>query len=271
MLTHPPIFIGSPSNTSTIGRYYDRYQDLDDDEMELEDNNPPPSNRGNTPLREPETNQGDRFVRRPPGPPFQQDNVVFLEAQRIIVALVLPDPFATVPLKKRKTYTEVFSTFTGWPKGNDPMHVKLGEAGLAMAKRVFHPPEATRWPTAEANAFMKKFLTLIPSQKVELESDLYQEDFLKEHEKNPSYKQAFDFKTKMFGSLKSQRTSLVLLFKLLDKVVQVKQTVDDTLDMSGAVVTPEDHLVGVRRMSQQLLDNCCPPLICHWNRKKLMN
>ena len=45
----------------------------------------------------------------------------------------------------------------------------------------------------------------------------------------------------MFGSLKSQRTSLVPLFRLLDKVVQVKQTVDDTLDMSGAVVTPEDH------------------------------
>ena len=46
----------------------------------------------------------------------------------------------------------------------------------------------------------------------------------------------------MFGSLKSQRTSLVLLFKLLEKVVQVKQTVDDTLDMSEAVVAPEGHL-----------------------------
>merc|ERR1712237_309131 len=97
------------------------------------------------------------------------------------------------------------------------MHIKLCEAGLAMVKCVFHPPEAERWPTAEANAFMKEYLTLIPSQKIELESDLYQEDFLKEHEKNPSYKQAFDFKTKMFGSLKSQRTSLVPLLKLLDK------------------------------------------------------
>ena len=45
----------------------------------------------------------------------------------------------------------------------------------------------------------------------------------------------------MFSSLKSQRTSLVPLYRLLDKVVQVKQTVDDTLDMSGAVVTPEGH------------------------------
>ena len=60
---------------------------------------------------------------------------------------------------------EVFSTFTGRPKGNDPMHIKLGEAGLAMAKRVFHLPEAERWPTAEANVFLNKYLTLIPSQK----------------------------------------------------------------------------------------------------------
>ena len=144
MMAHPPSIIGNPRNTSTTGKYYNCFQDLDDDEMELEDNNPPPSNRGNTPLREPETNQGDRFVRRPPGPLFQQDNIVVPEAQRDIVALVPPDPFSTVPLKKRKTYTEVFSAFTGWPKGNNPMHIKLGEAGLAMAKRVFNPPEATR-------------------------------------------------------------------------------------------------------------------------------
>ena len=45
----------------------------------------------------------------------------------------------------------------------------------------------------------------------------------------------------MFGSLKSHRTYLVPLFRLLDKVAQVKQTVDDTLDMSKAVVTPEGH------------------------------
>ena len=45
----------------------------------------------------------------------------------------------------------------------------------------------------------------------------------------------------MFGSLKSQTTSLVPLFKLLDKVVQVKQMVDDMLDMCEAVVAPEDH------------------------------
>ena len=40
----------------------------------------------------------------------------------------------------------------------------------------------------------------------------------------------------MFGSLKAQRTALVPLFKLLDRIVEVKQKVDDTLDMSKAVV-----------------------------------
>ena len=50
---------------------------------------------------------------------------------------------------------------------------------------------------------MKKYLALIPSQRIDLESDLYHEPFLKEYKKNPSYKQAFDFKTKMFGSLRS--------------------------------------------------------------------
>ena len=55
------------------------------------------------------------------------------------------------------------------------------------------------------------------------------------------YKQAFDFKTKMFGSLRFQRTSLVPLFKLHDKVIEVKQKVDDTLNMSKAVVAQVGH------------------------------
>ena len=93
---------------------------------------------------------------------------------------------------------------------------------MAMAKRVLQALEAERWPSAEAHAFMKKYLTLIPDQRMRLESDLYLEPFLKEHKKNPSYKQAFDFKTKMFGSLKSQRTSLVPLFKLIDRLVEVR-------------------------------------------------
>ena len=65
---------------------------------------------------------------------------------------------------------------------------------------------------------MNKHLTLIPEQRKELESDLTQETFLKDYEKNPSFKASFEFKTKMFTSIKSQRTSLVPLFRLIDKV-----------------------------------------------------
>ena len=152
------------------------------------------------------------------------------------------DPFASIQNpSKGKVHSEVFSTFKGKPRGNYPNHVELSEAGLAMAKRVFHPPEAERWPSAEASAFMKKYLILVQDQRMNLESDLYLEPFLKEHEKNPSYKQAYDFKTKMFGSLKAQRTTLVPLFKLLDRLVEVKQKVDDTLDMSKAVIAPVCH------------------------------
>ncbi len=45
----------------------------------------------------------------------------------------------------------------------------------------------------------------------------------------------------MFGSLRAQRTALVPLFKLLDRSVEVKQKVDDILDMSKAVVAPVGH------------------------------
>ena len=41
--------------------------------------------------------------------------------------------------------------------------------------------------------------------------------------------------------MKSQRKSLVPLFRLTDHIVQVKQQVDETLDICGAVVVPEGH------------------------------
>ena len=55
-----------------------------------------------------------------------------------------------------------------------------------MAKRLFHLPEAEIWPTKEANIFMNKHITLVPEQRKDLESDLTQESFLKDFEKNPS-------------------------------------------------------------------------------------
>ena len=45
----------------------------------------------------------------------------------------------------------------------------------------------------------------------------------------------------MFASMKSQRTSLVPLFKLTDFVAKVKKHVDETLEISGAVVVPDDN------------------------------
>ena len=72
-----------------------------------------------------------------------------------------------------------------------------------------------------------------------MESDLVQESFLKDYEKTPGYKASFEFKTKMFTYIRSQRTSLVPLFKLTDFVTKVKQHVDETFDISGAVVVPD--------------------------------
>ena len=121
--------------------------------------------------------------------------------------------------KKCKAPSEVLAAFSGPPKKRDPTHVKLRETGWAMAQRVFHPLDV--WLTKDANAFMAKNLTLIPDQKRELESDLVQEAFLKDFEKVPGYKANFEFKNMMFASMRSQRTSLVPLFKLGHQIQDV--------------------------------------------------
>ena len=41
--------------------------------------------------------------------------------------------------------------------------------------------------------------------------------------------------------MKSQRTSLVPLFKLTDLVTRIKQCVDKTLEISRAAVVPDDN------------------------------
>ena len=88
---------------------------------------------------------------------------------------------------------------------------------------------------------MAKNLTLVPDQKKELERDLIQESFLKNYEKVPGYKTSFEFKNKMFAFMRSQRASLVPLFKLRDEIGKVKWEMDDTLDSCGAVVLPRDN------------------------------
>ena len=78
------------------------------------------------------------------------------------------DPFDGIAdFRKHKANMEVYNAFIGHPKKHDPSHVKLKKTGRGMAKRVFHPLEAERWPTKEANAFMNKHLTLVSEQRKE--------------------------------------------------------------------------------------------------------
>ena len=150
-----------------------------------------------------------------------------------------PNPIEAIKNpKKRKASSQVVAAFLGPSKKCDHTQIKLRETGWAMVQRVFH--QTIVWLTKDANIFMTKNLTLMPEQKRELESDLIQESFLKDFEKVPGYKASFVFKNKMFASMRSQRTSLVPLFKLGDAVTRVKMQVDDTLDRCGAVVIPDN-------------------------------
>ena len=105
---------------------------------------------------------------------------------------------------------------------------------------------------------MIKYLTLIQEQKRKLECDLVQESFLKDFEKVPGYKANFKFKNKMFTSLRSQRTSLVPLFKLGDTVTRVRLQVDYTLDSNGAVGVPDDNPeVGYSGWGEEAVSSMC--------------
>ena len=125
-----PSFLGSPHTTVSGARnqYNCDYQDDDNEILEIEDDNDhPPSNQGDTPPRNqlgiPGTSQGVQSVRRPPGPPLPQDSVSS-RAPEGIVTLKPTDLLACFENpKKCKANTEVFHTFTGRPKGNDPSHI----------------------------------------------------------------------------------------------------------------------------------------------------
>ena len=68
------------------------------------------------------------------------------------------DPFVTITnSRKHKAHQEAFEPFIERPRGDDPNHITLRAAGMAMAKIVLHPSEAKRWPSAEAHTFMKNF------------------------------------------------------------------------------------------------------------------
>ena len=139
--------------------------------------------------------------------------------------------------RKREATRDVIDAFSGPPKKKcDPSHIFLREAGWGMAQRVFDPCRV--WQTKEANVFCTKFLTLVPDQKKALESDLVMETFLRDYEKTPGYCSAFEFKNKMFVSMRSQRTALVPLFKIVDEITRIKRDVEDTMGSCGAVIAP---------------------------------
>ena len=73
--------------------------------------------------------------------------------------------------KHHEVTLEVLDVFMGPPPKEDPNLIRLKEAGLTLARRVFHPPKV--WPTKDVNKFIIKNLTLVKSQKNDLESEYF--------------------------------------------------------------------------------------------------
>ena len=101
---------------------------------------------------------------------------------------------------QKKSIRVVVEALVGPLNAEDPNPATRLELGQVMAKKVFDLLD--QWSTKDANMIIVKHLTLVPSQKRELESDLHQEDFLKEFESVPDFKLHFEFKTKMQVSQK---------------------------------------------------------------------
>ena len=157
---YAPSYLGSTTDNGSVsglsGRQSARnaLQELEDNnvqEDEIEDPPLSPHQGEASPLRDQPTPPPIRRPLCPPGPESLSSR-----SQEDTQTLRHADPFANIQNpRKCKVHSDVFDAFTGRPRGNDPNHVILGNAGLAMAKRVLHPPEAERWPSAEASAFMK--------------------------------------------------------------------------------------------------------------------
>ena len=93
--------------------------------------------------------------------------------------------------KRRRVLEDVMGALLGKIGPDESKMVHLGHAAWKTAKQVFHA-STLMWTTKECNAFMAKYLQLVPKQKKEFEADLQKEDFFKEYSKLPGYQAAFD-------------------------------------------------------------------------------
>ena len=84
------------------------------------------------------TNQGGHTEERPLGPPGPGDHGSRVQ-EGIVTLKPCSDPFEGIAdSRKHKANSEVYIAFIGHPKRCVLSHVKLLEAGWAMAKRLFH-------------------------------------------------------------------------------------------------------------------------------------
>ena len=217
---YAPSYLGSTTDNRSVSRLSgeqsvrNHLQELEDDNVQEDEIEDPPlsPHRGETtPLRDQLSLPPIRRPLCPPGP----ESLFSSRHPEDTSSLMHANPFVTIQNpKKHKVYSEVFTAFTGQPRGKDPNHIILGDAGLAMAKRVLHPPEMA---FRGSQCLHDKVSDSSPRPEDELGKCPLLGLFLVGHKQNPSYKLVYDFKTKMFGSLKAQRTSLVPLFMRLDR------------------------------------------------------
>ena len=128
-----PSFLGSPGLTDRSVSVYSVDQSVRNCLQEVEDNNvnedeieenPPLSPQGETtPQRDQPTTPLP--VWRPRGPPGSR-SLTSSRGREGISTLMYADLFATiVNPRKHKVHSEVFSAFTGRPRGNDSNHIIL--------------------------------------------------------------------------------------------------------------------------------------------------
>lgn len=163
--------------------------------------------------------------------------------------------------KRRKVMEDIMGALLSkiWPDESKMIH--LGHAAWKLAKQVFHAT-TLMWTTKECNAFMAKYLQLVPKQKKEFKADLQKEDFFKEYEKMPGYQAAFDYMRKMQASARSHRIGMIPLFYLADTLMKTTEETRNALDGCRAVVVPDDDLeASFTGWGQELVPALLKPLL----------